>query len=661
MKIRIWGARGSIPASLKSTHVEEKICQAILGLPADIDTRDEEAVRAYVGGLPPLLRGTAGTDTPCVEIRAGEDILVVDAGSGFAALGTELSKGPFGRGEGTLHLLMSHLHWDHIQGFPMFMPAFIPGNRILIYSIHDVKTTLERQQSSPTWPPSAAFSKMRADIEFIPLQEGQPFAIGKVLINTIRNTHPNRSYSYRFEDQHSVFVYASDAEYKELDHASVQPHIEFFKGADALIFDAQYTLTQSWQLVDWGHSSAMIGVDLARAAGVKRLILFHHHTTHSDADLQEIQETAIAYQAADTTLSTCEIMVAYEGLTLDLASPGVVDLQFALDGEAAILTPASVFDERGVDQLAQQLVRLAELDTNARSILDLSHVETLTTASLKSLVALRQERRDDPIVLVGPSDSVRQVIKLGGCLDYFAIYPSVETALEAVQAREALNLPGHIIKDRYQIQNKVGDGQMGTVLTATDTRLNRTVAIHILYPYFSEETIARLMRQSRQITSLDHRNIVKVFDWDQEVSYSFRVEEFIAESTLQSLLADRDTPLPIEQAVDIILDIVRALEYAHSWGVIHGNLKPQNVFLTDDGSRLSGFGLGLLEEGPNLLDAPLILLTTSHLAPEQILGQPLDARTDLYALGVILYQLLAGRLPFEGPDRKVMQAHLNSS
>ncbi|MCP4544308.1 MAG: tetratricopeptide repeat protein [Chloroflexi bacterium] len=660
MKIRIWGARGSIPASLKSEQVEEKICQAILGMPAGIDTKDEAAVRAYVGGLPPLLRGTAGTDTPCVEIRAGEDILIVDAGSGFSALGEELSKGPFGRGEGTLHLLMSHLHWDHIQGFPMFMPAFIPGNRILIYGIHDVRPILERQQSSPTWPPSAAFARMNADIEFISLQEGQPFAIGKVLINTIRNTHPNRSYSYRFEDQHSVFVYASDAEYKELDDASVQPHIEFFKGADALIFDAQYTLTQAWRNVDWGHSSAMIGVDLARAAEVKRLILFHHHNTHSDADLQEIQETAIAYQAEDTTRPTCEIMVAYEGLTLDLAPPDAVDLQFTLGGEAAILTPSTVFDERGVDQLAQQLIRLAEQDAQARSIIDLSHVETLTTASLKSLVALRQEQRGDPIVLVGPSSSVRQVIKLAGCLDYFAVYPSVETALEAVQTREALNLPGHIIKDRYQIQNKVGDGQMGTVLKAIDIHMDRTVAVNILFPYFSDETIDRLMRQSKQITSLDHRNIVQVFDWDQEVGYSFRVEEFIVEPTLQDILSERDAPLPIEQAVDIALDIIAALECAHSWGVIHGDLKPQNIFMTGDGSRLTGFGLGLLEEGRNLLDAPLILLTTFHLAPEQILGQSLDVRTDLYALGVILYQLLTSRLPFEGSDRKVMQAHLES-
>ncbi len=660
MKIRIWGARGSIPASLKSEQVEEKICRAILGLPAGLDTSNEEAVRAYVMGLPPLLRGTAGTDTPCVEIRAGEDILVMDAGSGFASLGEELSKGPFGRGEGTLHLLLSHLHWDHIQGFPMFMPAFIPGNRIFVYGIHDVRPVLERQQSSPTWPPSAALARMQANIEFISLQEGQPFAIGKVLINTIRNTHPNHSYSYRFEDQHSVFVYASDAEYKELDDVSVQPHIEFFRNADALIFDAQYTLTQAWRNVDWGHSSAMIGVDLARSAGAKRLILFHHHNAHSDADLEQIQETAIAYQAEDTSRPACEVMVAYEGLTIDLARQEVMDLQFTPGGEAAILTPISVFDERGVDQLAQQLVRLAEQDAQARSIIDLSHVEKLTTASLKSLVALKQERRGEPIVLVGLSNSVRQVIKLAGCLDYFAIYPSVETALEAVQAREALNLPGHVIKDRYQIQNRVGDGQMGTVLKAIDTHLDRAVAINILYPYFSEETIGRLLHQSRKITSLDHRNIVQVFDWDQEVGYFFRVEEFVTGSTLQDLIVDRDTPLSVEQAIDIALDIIDALEYAHSWGVVHGDLKPQNIFMTGEGGRLTGFGLGLLEEGRNLLDAPLILLTTSHLAPEQILGQPIDARTDLYALGVILYQLLTSRLPFEGSDREIMQAHLDS-
>jgi len=671
MKIKIWGARGSVPSPLRPEVVEEKICQAIqavLGLP-DIERSGMEAIRAYVRELPPLLRGTAGGNTPCVEIQAGRDTLIVDAGTGLYELGLELTKGPCGRGQGTLHLLISHLHWDHIQGFLMFDPAFVPGNRILIYGIHDLQAALDAQQRLPNWPVS--LSDMPARIEFIPLQAGQSFSIGNVRINTIQNSHPGDSYSYRFEDQHSVFVYASDVEYKQLDDASVQPHIEFFRNADALIFDAQYTLREAWQKVGWGHSSAMIGVDLARAAGVKKLLLFHHDPTYSDAQLQEIQSTAVAYQAQDTTRPTCEVIVAYEGLALDLTPPGAVALQLTPDGEAAILIPTSVFDERGVDQLAQQLARLAEQAPPSSSIIDLSHTETLTTASLKSLVALRQERKDAPIVLAAPSNSVRRVITLGGYADFFAIYPSVEAALAAAQAREALNLPGHVIKERYQIEHKVGEGPLSTVLKATDTYLNRTVALKILSPAFSEETVNRFMRQAQQIIDLDQRNIVRVFDWDNDRGYSFRVEEFMAGQTLQDLLADSDLargrpaqgqpPLPTDTGLDIALDIARALEYAHSRGVIHSDLKPENVFLTADGAKLSDFGLGHLEEGRNLLDGPLLFLTPSYLAPEQILGQLLDGRTDLYALGVMLYQLLTGHLPFEGSDREVLQAHLRQA
>ncbi len=660
MKIRIWGARGSIPSPLRPDKVEEKICQAILGLP-DIDTDDVEAIRAYIRELPPLVRGTAGGNTSCVEIQAGEETFILDAGSGLRELGLELMKGPCGRGQGTLHLFISHPHWDHIQGFPMFDPAFVPGNRIFIYGIHDLKMVLEDQQRPLNWPVS--LSDMQAEIEFIPLQVGQPFSIGKVRINTIKNTHPGESYSYRFKDQHSVLVYATDAEYKQLNDASVQPRIEFFRNADVLIFDAQYTLKEAWRRIDWGHSSAMIGVDLARAAGVKKLLLFHYAPAYSDAQLQGIRSTAIAYQAQDTTRPTCEVTVAYEGLTLDLAPSGAADLQLLPGDEAAILTPTSVFDERGVEQL---IAHLAEQGRPTSPIIDLSQVETLTTASLKLLITLPREKEGAPIVLAAPSDSVRQVIKLAGYLDYFAIYPAVEIALAAVQAREALNLPGQVVKGRYQIEGKVADGWLGTVLKATDTHTGRTVALKILSPTFSEETVARFMRQARQIINLDHRNIVRAFEWDRDGDHTFMVEEFMAGQALHDLLAHGDLaqsrpPLSANQAVDIVMNIARALEYAHSRGVIHGDLKPRNIFLTDDGVKVSGFGLGRLEEGRNLLDAPLLFLTTACLAPEQILGQPLDARADLYALGVILYQLFTGRPPFVGSDQEVMQGHLYSA
>jgi glyoxylase-like metal-dependent hydrolase (beta-lactamase superfamily II) len=145
MKIKFWGARGSVPAPLAPEVIEEKICQAIWGMP-EIDTSDMDAVRNYVGDLPLLRRRTAGGNTSCVEIQAGRETIIIDAGSGIRDLGLELMKGPCGRGEGALHLIFTHCHWDHIQGFPFFVPAFIPGNRIFIYSIHDVRSALLSQQ-----------------------------------------------------------------------------------------------------------------------------------------------------------------------------------------------------------------------------------------------------------------------------------------------------------------------------------------------------------------------------------------------------------------------------------------------------------------------------------------------------------------------------------
>lgn len=655
MKVKIWGARGSIPSPIRPEAIEEKIYRAIIGLP-DIDTEDHDAVWAYVKSLPPLLRGTAGGNTTCIEIQAGRKEIIIDAGSGLRELGRELIKGPCGRGQGVLHFLFTHTHWDHVQGFPFFLPAFIPGNRLIFYSIHDVESALFDQQDARYFP--VPLSHLRATFEFVPIELGKPFTIGKVRINTIENAHPGRAYSYRLEHDRAVFVHASDSEYKQLDDDSVQPHVEFFRNADALIFDAQYTLRESWQREDWGHSSALIGVDLARAAGVKRLLLFHHDPTYSDSQLQDIRATALSYQEQDKSRPTCDVMVAYEGLTLDL-TPGLVDLQLAPDGETAILTPTHIFNTDGVEQLARGLTNLEQSHFPLNSIIDLSQVETLTTAGLKSLMTLRQQRSDAPFVLVGPSPAVTEVFRLSGCLDYFAIYPSVDVALTAIQARETLNLPGHVIDNRYQIEAKIFENQVAVVLKAMDKESGRSVVLKIFNPVFSVETVERLKRQTVQLVGVEHSHIVKVLSWEQEKNHTFLVEEFIIGRTLQKLMAERKGLLSTELASEVAQAALLALEYAHNRGVIHSGLMPQNIFLTADGVKLAGFGMGLIEARRHVLDTPLLVLTACYAAPEQIMNQPADARTDLYTLGIILYEMFTGHLPFEGSDEAVMQGHLH--
>jgi predicted ATPase len=264
------------------------------------------------------------------------------------------------------------------------------------------------------------------------------------------------------------------------------------------------------------------------------------------------------------------------------------------------------------------------------------------------------------MVLAGPSINVQQVIELAGYLDFFAIYPSVHAALNALQARETLNLPGQTIKNRYYIEAKIGDGPLGTIFKATDTRLNRSVAIKILSASFSEGAIERFLQQARDVINLIHPNIVDIYDCDEDQGLSYMVEEFIEGQSLPHLFnIYSGQPLPLDLALTIAEKIARALEYAHAHGVIHGDLKPKNVLLADD-IKISDFGLGRLESGKALLnkeDGPVDLVTARYLAPEQVLGHPIDARTDLYALGIILYELFTGQPLFEGSDQEVMEQH----
>ncbi len=651
MKVRFWGTRGSIPSPVSQREIQGKLYRAIRGLPKSLDFYDDSAVWSYIESLPPLVQGTAGGNTPCVEVRNGDDLLVLDAGTGLRELGMSLMRGPFGQGQGTLHLFISHPHWDHIQGFPMFVPAFIPGNKIFIYGFHDLRAAFDVQQQPLTWPVSLQY--MSATIEFVPLTLGQTQQVGGVRVDALKNHHPGASYSYRMSDGQSTIVYATDVEYKQLDDAAVQRYVRFFRRADVLVFDSQYTLREAWKKEDWGHSSALIGVDLARAAGVKRLLLFHHDPTYSDRDLEQMLSDAVAYQAQDPWRPGCEIAISYEGLEIELGPERAIDWQLAPDGGTAILTSARVFDELSVALVAQQLE-----SGGASSIIDLSQVEALTTGGVRALVTLQQKQPGRDLALVASSERVRQVIRLTGYQDCFAVYPSVEAALAAVAAREAAQLPGQVIGGRYQIESRVGEDSLGPVLRVLDLETQERCVLRLLAPTFSQERVEGLLQQARQIVGMEHRSLIRVLAWERRKELVYGVEALSLAPTLESLVA-AGTVWTFDQLLSMAQELSSALEYAHNRGVIHGDLRMGNIYVNGQGIQVGGFGLGRLMEGRNLLEAPLLFQDSAYLAPEQILGQPLDTRTDLYALGVILYRLFTGQLPFEGEPAAILEGHLH--
>jgi len=232
-----------------------------------------------------------GGNTPCVEVRAGRHLIILDAGSGIRALGVNLQK-EFPRGGLRAALLFSHYHWDHIHGFPFFGPAYHPRNQFTIYGgprgSRNVKDILAGQMAMPYFP--VPIEVMQARFDFRDVRPRDRFRIGPLLVTTEALNHPGRCLSYRISLGKRSLVYATDTEHGgSLDLRLV----EHARGADVLIYDAAYTEVELRRgKKGYGHSTWREGVKVARAAGVKRLFLFHHEPNRDDRALATMERAA---------------------------------------------------------------------------------------------------------------------------------------------------------------------------------------------------------------------------------------------------------------------------------------------------------------------------------------------------------------------------------
>jgi phosphoribosyl 1,2-cyclic phosphodiesterase len=230
-----------------------------------------------------------GGNTPCMEVRAGKQVLIFDAGSGIRALGEKLLK-EFKKIDATL--LFSHYHWDHIHGFPFFAPAFNPNNHFVVYGeprgSRNVKDILSGQMAMPYFP--VPLEVMQARFDFRDVRPRATLQIGQVVIKTQALNHPGHCLSYRIEYKGKSVVYATDTEHgSRLDSRLV----EHARGADYLIYDAAYTDAEiNAGKKGFGHSTWREGVKVARAAEVKKLLLFHHEPCRDDRALSAIEEAA---------------------------------------------------------------------------------------------------------------------------------------------------------------------------------------------------------------------------------------------------------------------------------------------------------------------------------------------------------------------------------
>ncbi len=310
------GVRGSTPTPLLGAEVEEKLMHA-LEIATPDDLKDIASRKNFFNNLPEHLKSCFGGNSSCVQVDVGGHLIIFDAGTGLRVLGHELMKREFENGKGEGHIFLSHTHWDHIMGIPFFIPFYRKGNKFSVYGVHpDLKERLVGQQS-PTFFP-VPFSSFDADIQVVEVTGQDYVDIGPARVTWKEMAHPGSSYSYRVDYEGHSVVYSTDAEYKRLEPEDLQPTVDFFKDADLLIFDSQYTFVEGIEKEDWGHSSTFIGVDLALSANVKRLSFYHHEPTYSDMKLMSVMGQTKKYLKAIAPDNRLELMISHEGRTIDL-------------------------------------------------------------------------------------------------------------------------------------------------------------------------------------------------------------------------------------------------------------------------------------------------------------------------------------------------------
>jgi phosphoribosyl 1,2-cyclic phosphodiesterase len=316
--VRFWGTRGSLPVALTAAGVRAKLLAALrqargrtLATEADLDR--------FIDGLPFAVAGTYGGHSSCVQIdTGGPEYVVCDMGSGLRPFGQAMTARRGATGPQTFHIFQSHLHWDHIMGLPFFVPAFIPGNRVVIHGCHqELEYALRRQQERPSFP--VDFSIFGASLEFVPMEPGREYDIAGLRVSALLQRHAGDSYGYRFESQGKVVVYSTDSEHPLAEPEHFDRFVEFFRGADLVIFDAMYSLADAISVkADWGHSSNVVGVELCQRAGARHLCMFHHEPVFDDEAIDGVLAETRRLEEITRGASPLRVSAAYDGLEIAL-------------------------------------------------------------------------------------------------------------------------------------------------------------------------------------------------------------------------------------------------------------------------------------------------------------------------------------------------------
>lgn len=290
--IKLWGVRGSLPTPLEPNYILERVRRHLNEF-----SKSSVSVNEYIMQHPYNQMGGFGGNTACVQVASDQHSLIIDGGSGIRQLGATLLSGPCGRGQGEIDLLFTHFHWDHLVGLPFFVPLFIPGNKINVYSVQpDLEAVFKHVFKKPFFP--VPYERLGAEIIYHQLEPRKPKIFGDISVTPYQLDHPDPCWGYKFTHDDKTFSYCVDTECTRTSRIDLGDDLPLYQNLDLMVFDAQYTFSEAMERIDWGHASAPIGLDIAMREGIKKVIFVHHDPAASDEKIADAESQTREYYNA---------------------------------------------------------------------------------------------------------------------------------------------------------------------------------------------------------------------------------------------------------------------------------------------------------------------------------------------------------------------------
>ena len=292
-KVKLWGIRGSLPAPKTPDEVKSRVADSIKDFLAQGYSKESD-INQYLTSTPVHQLQGYGGHTTCVEVKDSHSSVVIDAGSGIRKKGIELMSGPFAHGRGEADIIFTHFHWDHIMVQPFFAPLFIPGNKIHMYAVQeDLEEIIKTLFTKPFFP--VAFKDLGAEIHFHKLAPREPQEINGFSVTPYLLDHPDPCWGLKFEKENLTYSHCVDTECTRVTNSQLGQDLPLYQDIDLMMFDAQYTIKEASEKVNWGHAAASFGIDLAMRENIRKILFVHHDPASSDEKIFEIESEMRRY------------------------------------------------------------------------------------------------------------------------------------------------------------------------------------------------------------------------------------------------------------------------------------------------------------------------------------------------------------------------------